>query len=94
MVPTLCIQNYCHTNMTKSWCPTNETNVVAGSVSHELVLLHLQLLGIQEDFTHYVSSILSLLIIMTVVEGCVLLRNEVSKLGLLFANKNAGGLQQ
>jgi hypothetical protein len=65
MVPTLCIQNYCHTNTKVTWCPKNNLQVTAGEVEQELVLIHIQAVGVQEYFKHHVRYPPSVEIVLT-----------------------------
>jgi hypothetical protein len=57
MVPTLCLQNYSHSNTTIEWAPISEPNFIAGTVTQECILLHIQLLGVNEKFRHHVSFV-------------------------------------
>jgi hypothetical protein len=61
MVPTLCLQNYAHANTSIYWAPNCEPKYIAAEVKHECVLIHSQLLGVNEKFHHWVCSSLSLL---------------------------------
>jgi hypothetical protein len=59
MVPTLCLQNYSHSNTTIEWAPISEPHFIAGAITQECILLHIQLLGVNEKFRHHVSFVLS-----------------------------------
>ena len=55
MVPTLCIQNFAHSNTRIEWAPLSDPTYIAGTVHHECVLFHLQLLYVNEKYKHHVS---------------------------------------
>jgi len=55
MVPTLCLQNYAHSNTRIEWAPLTDPTYIAGTVHHECVLFHLQLLYVNEKYKHHVS---------------------------------------
>jgi hypothetical protein len=57
MVQTLCLQNYAHPNTKIEWSPVNERNYIAGVVTQECILFHIQLLAVNEKkkFQHHVS---------------------------------------
>jgi hypothetical protein len=55
MVPTFCLQNYSHPNTKIEWAPISEPTFIAGVVTQECILVHIQLLGVNEKFRHHVS---------------------------------------
>jgi hypothetical protein len=55
MVPTFCIQNYAHPNTKIEWSPIIEPTYIAGVVTQECILFHVQLLSVNEKFRHHVS---------------------------------------
>lgn len=57
MVPTFCLQNYALETTKISWSPRSEPGWVAGCVFQYFCLIHIQLLGVQEFFLHYVSYV-------------------------------------
>ena len=60
MVPTLCLQNYAHPNTTIEWAPVTDPTYIAGSIVQECILVHIQLLAVNEKFIHHVSCRLAI----------------------------------
>ena len=58
MVPTLCLQNYAYANTKIQWAPVNDPKFTAGAVTQECVLIHIQLLNVNEAFEHWVCFVL------------------------------------
>jgi hypothetical protein len=59
IVPTLCIQNHCQSTTTISWSSNKDPSRVAGKVEHELNLIHIQLVSVQEYFKHWVRCVIA-----------------------------------
>ncbi len=57
MVPTLCLQNHAHANTKIQWAPVDDPRFTAGAVTQECVLIHIQLLNVNEAFEHWVGYV-------------------------------------
>jgi hypothetical protein len=56
MVPTFAIQNHCAPTSHISWYQNGGTNSVVASFAHDFLIQHWQLIGVNHNFVHDVSS--------------------------------------